>query len=172
MAKRSARVKVVPKVWGEERWLVNNRLYCGKLMILRKGWRCSFHMHKVKDETFFVRAGRMLFELEGPGGRVRRRVSERALGGAACQRFCFLAGGTLLGRCALARVVVAAGRNRGHHVGDEVVGDQRQVVRIGRGQAAAFRFGLRERGVVLVARLGEARRVDGFVAGQRLGVAL
>ena len=71
MAKRSARVKVVPKVWGEERWLVNNRLYCGKLMILRKGWRCSFHMHKVKDETFFVRAGRMLFELEGPGGRVR-----------------------------------------------------------------------------------------------------
>ena len=71
MAKR---VKVVPKVWGEERWLVNNRLYCGKLMILKRGWRCSLHMHKVKDETFFVRTGRMLFEIEGPSGRIRRRV--------------------------------------------------------------------------------------------------
>jgi mannose-6-phosphate isomerase-like protein (cupin superfamily) len=69
-----AKVRVVPKEWGEERWLVNNRLYCGKLMILRRGWRCSLHMHRVKDETFFVRTGRMLFEIEGPGGRVRKRI--------------------------------------------------------------------------------------------------
>ena len=67
-------LKRVPKVWGEERWIVNNRQYCGKQMLLRKGWRCSMHMHKVKDETFFVTKGRMLFQLEGPGGRKRRRV--------------------------------------------------------------------------------------------------
>ncbi len=67
-------MKSVKKVWGEERWIVNNRLYCGKQMILRKGYRCSMHMHRVKDETFFVTKGRMLFEIEGPSGRVRRRV--------------------------------------------------------------------------------------------------
>ena len=75
MAKR---VKVVPKVWGEERWLVNNRLYCGKLMILKRGFRCSLHMHKVKDETFFVRTGRMLFEIEGPAGASAAASSGRA----------------------------------------------------------------------------------------------
>ena len=83
MAKRSAAaagrriapgLKVVPKEWGEERWIVNNRLYCGKQMILRRGWRCSMHRHRVKDETFFVTKGRMLFEVEGPSGRVARRV--------------------------------------------------------------------------------------------------
>ena len=67
-------MKIVPKDWGEERWIVNNRRYCGKQMILRKGWRCSMHRHRVKDETFFVTKGRMLFEIEGPGGRVRRKV--------------------------------------------------------------------------------------------------
>lgn len=68
------KVKVVPKVWGEERWLVNNRLYCGKQMVLRRGWRCSMHMHRVKDETFYVTRGRMLFEIEGAKGRVSRRI--------------------------------------------------------------------------------------------------
>ena len=67
-------MKVVRKKWGEERWIVNNRLYCGKQMMLRKGWRCSMHMHRVKDETFFVTRGRMLFEIEGPSGRVRKRM--------------------------------------------------------------------------------------------------
>jgi mannose-6-phosphate isomerase-like protein (cupin superfamily) len=69
-----AKVKVVPKVWGEERWIVNGRLYCGKQMILRKGWRCSLHHHRLKDETFFVTKGRMLFEIQGPSGRLRKRV--------------------------------------------------------------------------------------------------
>jgi mannose-6-phosphate isomerase-like protein (cupin superfamily) len=67
-------IKRVPKVWGEERWIVNNRLYCGKQMLLKKGYRCSMHMHKVKDETFFVTRGRMLFEIEGKGGRVAKRI--------------------------------------------------------------------------------------------------
>lgn len=67
------KIKVVPKVWGEERWIVNNDRYCGKQMLLRKGFRCSMHMHREKDETFFVTRGRMLFEIEGPTGRVRKR---------------------------------------------------------------------------------------------------
>lgn len=59
---------VVPKVWGEEHWIVN-RDYCGKKMILRKGFRCSLHLHKDKDEVFYVQSGRIFLEL-GDGYRV------------------------------------------------------------------------------------------------------
>ena len=57
-------IKIVPKTWGEERWIVN-RDYCGKLLILKKGFRCSMHHHKNKDETFYINKGRVLLELEG-----------------------------------------------------------------------------------------------------------
>lgn len=53
----------VPKAWGEEHWIVN-REYCGKRLVLRRGWRCSMHYHKVKDETFYVVKGRVLLETE------------------------------------------------------------------------------------------------------------
>ena len=57
-------IKIVPKVWGEERWIVN-RDYCGKLLILRKGFRCSMHHHKNKDETFYINKGKVLMESGG-----------------------------------------------------------------------------------------------------------
>src|SRR5262245_13233474 len=53
---------VVPKPWGEERWIVN-REYCGKILVLKKGHRCSLHYHKVKDEHFLVTKGKVLLEL-------------------------------------------------------------------------------------------------------------
>jgi mannose-6-phosphate isomerase-like protein (cupin superfamily) len=56
-------IPVVPKVWGEEHWIVN-REYCGKKLILKQGFRCSMHYHKVKDETFYVVKGRVLLETE------------------------------------------------------------------------------------------------------------
>ncbi|MDJ0523115.1 MAG: cupin domain-containing protein [Planctomycetota bacterium] len=58
----------VPKVWGEEHWIVN-RDYCGKKMVLNKGFRCSLHAHKVKDEVFYVIKGKVLLEL-GDGERI------------------------------------------------------------------------------------------------------
>ncbi len=58
----------VPKVWGEEHWIVN-RAYCGKKMVLKKGYRCSLHLHKEKDEVFYVTKGRVFLEL-GDGERV------------------------------------------------------------------------------------------------------
>jgi mannose-6-phosphate isomerase-like protein (cupin superfamily) len=61
-------VRVVPKVWGEEHWIVN-REYCGKKMVLRRGYRCSLHLHRIKDEVFYVISGRILLEL-GDGERV------------------------------------------------------------------------------------------------------
>ncbi len=56
-------IKYVEKVWGGEIWMVNNEKYCGKKLILKKGKRCSFHYHKVKDETFYIESGEVLLEL-------------------------------------------------------------------------------------------------------------
>ena len=51
------------KVWGHEVWLVNNELYCGKILYLKKGYRCGMHYHEKKDETFYVLKGHILMEL-------------------------------------------------------------------------------------------------------------
>ena len=56
-------VQVVPKGWGEERWIHNDELYCGKILILKAGKRCSLHYHKLKTETFYVSKGRLQMEL-------------------------------------------------------------------------------------------------------------
>lgn len=49
--------KFVPKGWGYEHWIVNKKEYCGKLLFFKKGKRCSWHYHKLKDETFHVHKG-------------------------------------------------------------------------------------------------------------------
>lgn len=55
--------KEVPKVWGKEIWIVN-RDYCGKKLVLNKGFRCSMHYHKIKDETFYILKGKVLMETD------------------------------------------------------------------------------------------------------------
>lgn len=50
-------VKFVPKGWGYEKWLVNNKLYCGKILFFAKGKKCSWHYHEIKDETFYIHKG-------------------------------------------------------------------------------------------------------------------
>lgn len=57
-------IKVVPKRWGREEWLANTDLYCLKFLYINKGWRCSMHHHKIKDETFFLERGLIYLELE------------------------------------------------------------------------------------------------------------
>jgi mannose-6-phosphate isomerase-like protein (cupin superfamily) len=52
-------VKVVPKGWGREVWIANGELYCGKILEIRKGKRCSLHYHKRKCESFYLRSGRL-----------------------------------------------------------------------------------------------------------------
>lgn len=51
----------VPKVWGTEEWIVNSD-YCGKILRLSAGMRCSLHRHLIKDETFYVQSGIVLLE--------------------------------------------------------------------------------------------------------------
>ena len=58
-------VKIVPKIWGEEQWLVNNEKYCGKRMLIKEGYYCSYHNHKIKEETFYVLDGALEVIKEG-----------------------------------------------------------------------------------------------------------
>ena len=53
------------KVWGAETWLCNTDHYCGKILHLNKGYRCSIHSHKIKDETFYILYGKVLMEHDG-----------------------------------------------------------------------------------------------------------
>jgi mannose-6-phosphate isomerase-like protein (cupin superfamily) len=52
-------VHVEPKGWGREVWIVNNDLYCGKILELKKGRRCSLHFHRLKTESFYLRSGKL-----------------------------------------------------------------------------------------------------------------
>jgi len=61
-------IKRVDKVWGSEEWIANNDKYCGKILNLNKGFRCSIHCHKNKHETFYILAGKVLMELFDSGG--------------------------------------------------------------------------------------------------------
>jgi mannose-6-phosphate isomerase-like protein (cupin superfamily) len=56
-------IKIVPKGWGEERWLHNDELYCGKILVIYQGKRCSLHYHQLKTETFYIAKGRLRMEL-------------------------------------------------------------------------------------------------------------
>ena len=62
MESREARLlgmKHVSKGWGFERWIVNKEDYCGKLLYFFKGKMCSWHFHKIKDETFYIQSGKI-----------------------------------------------------------------------------------------------------------------
>lgn len=58
-------LNVVPKLWGYEKWLENNNKYCSKILVLNKGYQCSLHYHKNKDETFLILKGKVKTEV-GP----------------------------------------------------------------------------------------------------------
>ena len=53
-------IKHVPKGWGWEKWIANSPEYCGKLLFIEKTKRCSWHYHKIKDETFYVQSGELM----------------------------------------------------------------------------------------------------------------
>ena len=52
-------VHVECKGWGREVWIANSDRYCGKILEIRKGKKCSFHFHQIKTESFYLRAGRL-----------------------------------------------------------------------------------------------------------------
>ena len=50
-------IKFVSKGWGFEKWIANGPEYCGKLLFIAKGKKCSWHYHVLKDEVFYVQSG-------------------------------------------------------------------------------------------------------------------
>ena len=59
---------MIEKTWGWENWLVNNELYCGKILTCFQGnWSSEglFHYHKLKDETFYILEGELLLDIAG-----------------------------------------------------------------------------------------------------------
>jgi mannose-6-phosphate isomerase-like protein (cupin superfamily) len=73
---RDDEIEVHPKVWGEEHWIVNAS-YCGKKLVLRQGYRCSVHYHRLKDEVFYVLSGRVLMEVDGALRALRPGMTQR-----------------------------------------------------------------------------------------------
>lgn len=64
------RSEIYQKVWGREEWVANNKDYCGKLLIVKKKFRCSTHYHKIKKETFYLQSGLIFLEVEENGNFV------------------------------------------------------------------------------------------------------
>jgi mannose-6-phosphate isomerase-like protein (cupin superfamily) len=54
--------KVVEKLWGKEEWIVNNSLFCGKILHYNQGYQSSLHYHKIKSEVFYILKGQLLLD--------------------------------------------------------------------------------------------------------------
>lgn len=55
-------IDIVSKGWGFEKVICNSQEYCGKLLYFIKGKKCSWHYHKLKDETFYIQSGKILLK--------------------------------------------------------------------------------------------------------------
>lgn len=51
----------IPKGWGSELVIENNEMYCGKILIFKRGCKFSMHYHLEKDETWYVNSGRFIY---------------------------------------------------------------------------------------------------------------
>lgn len=47
------------KGWGYEIWVHNSPDYCGKVLVVYDGKRCSLHHHELKKETFYIQSGKI-----------------------------------------------------------------------------------------------------------------
>jgi hypothetical protein len=52
----------IPKNWGYELVIENNKNYCGKHLHIVANKKCSVHYHKIKKETFYIIYGDLLLE--------------------------------------------------------------------------------------------------------------
>ena len=57
MCKKMNYSHIVHKCWGHELIIVNNELYCGKILHIDKGTSLHLQYHKLKDETLYVLSG-------------------------------------------------------------------------------------------------------------------
>lgn len=80
---------VVQKVWGHEEILANDD-FCFKRLVIKEGFQCSYHHHKIKDELFYLESGKVTVEKNGvkfvllPSQWVRVRPGEVHSFGGLC----------------------------------------------------------------------------------------
>jgi mannose-6-phosphate isomerase-like protein (cupin superfamily) len=53
-------IQRVEKGWGYELIFANNHLYCGKILHLTTGKKCSLHFHIEKTETWYIYSGKFI----------------------------------------------------------------------------------------------------------------
>ena len=54
--------EVHQKAWGYELWIINNELYCGKLLVFKKDKEFSMHYHLLKDEAWYISKGKFEYK--------------------------------------------------------------------------------------------------------------
>lgn len=64
----------IPKGWGHEVILVNNHLYCGKLLVFKKDCKFSMHYHLIKQESWYVNYGDFIFNWIDTENAVTNRI--------------------------------------------------------------------------------------------------
>jgi mannose-6-phosphate isomerase len=64
----------VDKPWGYELHWAKTERYVGKILHVRAGHALSLQYHNIKDETIYLHAGKMLFELERDGELTTREM--------------------------------------------------------------------------------------------------
>lgn len=65
----------VEKPWGYEIHWAKTERYVGKLIHVNKGHALSLQYHNVKDETIYLAAGKLLFEIEENGELKKREMN-------------------------------------------------------------------------------------------------
>ena len=64
----------VEKPWGYELHWARTARYVGKVIHINKGHALSLQYHNIKEETIFLFAGKLLFEIEVDGQLVAREM--------------------------------------------------------------------------------------------------
>ena len=64
----------VEKPWGYELWWARTDRYVGKQIHINKGHALSLQYHNKKDETIYLHAGLMLFEIQEGAELVKREM--------------------------------------------------------------------------------------------------
>ena len=64
----------VEKPWGYELHWAKTERYVGKLIHVVKGHALSLQYHNLKDETIYLHAGKLLFEIEEAGQLTQREM--------------------------------------------------------------------------------------------------
>ena len=56
----------MPRGWGKEIWVENLDEYCGKILLLTGGEKCSMHFHMNKLETMYLIEGKVDIDMIDP----------------------------------------------------------------------------------------------------------